>query len=290
MATKLLTDPFAGIEDAPEPTPAETRASLLKSTRRGYVPLRKEFVQRRRGEGSEPRSSLLAQFVTNRRHRPLDAFLLLHALYPITRDEPLDLKTWARLLSVGNPCTPNLVGKSFSVLEEMGLVERAHEGRRIIVRPLKETGDRSPWTRAGEDSGEGGPGFFVIPHAFWTGGLSERLTMPGKAMFLVLLHDTQSPRTPTFHVALERMAEWYGISERTAERGYRELDTAGVLTHHVQKIVDHRHPIGRRTVHHRALVPPFGTRDRMVLQGRTRAAVRKKVEKTQAVGTVGGAQ
>lgn len=287
-----LLDPFEGLKDDPDQTPADMRKALLKAAKRGYVPLRKEFIQKRRAERDTPRGSVLAEFVTNRRQRPLDAFLLVHALNPIMQDDPLDLWTWARLLSAGSRCTPNAASKCFSVLEEMGLVKREQEGRRTIVRPLMETGETSTaWTRPGEDPDEGGPGFFVIPHAYWTTGLSEKLTMPGKAMFLVLLHDTQSPNSLTFSAALERMALWYGLSERTAERGYRELRAAGVLAEHVQRVSDPRHPTGRRAVHHRALLKPYGTRDRMVLQGKTRTAVRLKAEKAQAaVDATGGEQ
>jgi hypothetical protein len=284
MSTTSFLDPFEGIEDAPEPTPAETRAALLQTARRGFVPLRKEFVQKRRGEHDEPRGSVLGTIVNSRQQRGLDAFLLLHGLYPVTRDDPLDVKTWARILSVGNKCTPNTASKTFSVLEDMKLLAREQDGRRTVIRPLNETGDGTPWVRAGEDPDEDGPGFFVIPHQYWTTGLSEKLTMPGKAMFLVLLHDTQTPTTPTFSVALERMAKWYGISERTAERGYRELAQSGVLAQRTVKVVDHRHPAGRRTVHHRALLSPFGTRDRQRLQLKTRKAVKKKTEKASATG------
>jgi len=285
MSTTLVLDPFEGIEDAPEPTPAETRTSLLQSARRGFVPLRKEFVQKRRGEHDEPRGSVLGTIVNARQQRGLDALLLLHALHPVTRDDPLDIRTLARILSVGNPCTPNAASKTFSVLEDMNLLTRKQDGRRTIISPLNETGDGTTWSRAGEDPDEDGPGFFVIPHQYWTTGLSEKLTMPGKAMFLVLLHDTQTPTTPTFSVALERMSKWYGISERTAERGYRELDKAGVLAQRTQKIVDHRHPAGRRSIRHRALLPPFGTRDRQRLQLKTRKAVRKKAGKATTTGS-----
>jgi len=290
MTKRDPLDPFEGIEDLPEPSPADTRTSLLKRAKRGYVPLRKEFVQKRRGERGEARRSVLADFVTNRQHRALDALLLLHALCPITRDDPLDIRTWARLLSVANRCTPNAASKAFLVLDEMGLVTREQEGRHTIVSPLMETGSGLPWVRAGGDPDEGGPGFFVLPHDYWTSGLSERLAMPGKAMLLVLLHDTQNPDTLTFTVPLDRMASYYGISERTAERGYRELEKEKLLRQRVQKVVDHRHPVGRRPVCHRALESPFSTRDRMVLQGKTRSAVRKKAKKAQEAESAGGEQ
>jgi DNA-binding transcriptional regulator YhcF (GntR family) len=273
--------PFKGLVDDRPPTPDESRTALLRRAKRGFVPVRKEFVQKRRGAVGEPRGSMLAEFVTNKQGRALDALLLVHGLYPVTRDEPLDTRAWARVLSVGTRCTPNAASKAFSVLEEMRLIRREVNGRQTFITPLSETGDSSEWTRAGENKDEDGPGFFTIPHTYWTAGLAEKLTMPGKAMFLVLLHDTNSPKTMSFTVTLDRMSEWYGISERTAERGYKELRAAGVLVEHDHKVVDHKHPAGRRVVRHRALLPPFDTLSRMSIQGKARTAVQKKNEKLE---------
>jgi DNA-binding transcriptional regulator YhcF (GntR family) len=277
--------PFEGLVDDSPPTPEESRAALLKRAKRGFVPVRKEFVQKRRGATGEPRGSMLAKFVTSKQGRALDALLLVHGLYPVTRSEPLDTRAWARLLSAGTRCTPNAASKAFSVLEEMQLIRRELNGRQTFITPLSETGDGSEWTRAGEDKDEDGPGFFTIPHAYWIDGLAEKLTMPGKAMLLVLLHDTNSPKTMTFTAPLDRMSEWYGISERTAERGYKELRAAGVLAEHDRKVVDHKHPAGRRLVRHRALRPPFDTFSRMSLQGKARTAVKKKNEKLEEVSS-----
>ena len=282
--TKAYAPPGALVDDRP-PTPVESRTALLKRAKRGFVPVRKEFVQKRRGAAGEPRGSMLAEFVTNKQGRALDALLLVHGLYPVTRDEPLDTRTWARVLSAGTRCTPNAASKAFSVLEEMRLIRREVIGRQTFIAPLSETGDGSEWTRAGEDKDEDGPGFFTIPHRYWTDGLAEKLTMPGKAMFLVLLHDTNSPKTMTFTVPLDRMSEWYGISERTAERGYRELRAAEVLAERDQKVVDHKHPVGRRVVRHRSLCPPFDTLGRMSIQGKARTAVQKKNEKLEEVSS-----
>jgi hypothetical protein len=95
-------------------------------------------------------------------------------------------------------------------------------------------------------------------------------------MLLIILAETQDPRKPRFAMAVERAKEWYGLSERTAERGYGELSKAGVLLVRRAKVADARHPAGRRDVYWRALASPFGTDDRARLQAAARTAADKR--------------
>src|SRR5690242_17649149 len=126
MATAPTDNPFEGIEDEPELTPAANRDMLLAAAKRGYVPLRKVFVPRERTEAT--RAAKLAALVHGHHARPLDALLLLHALEPILRDVPLGMRAWARILSTGrSTCTPNAASKAFTTLVELGLVDRTHE-------------------------------------------------------------------------------------------------------------------------------------------------------------------
>ena len=53
-------------------------------------------------------------------------------------------------------------------------------------------------------------------------------------MLLIMLKET--PYRTSCVVGIEYVKEWYGISERTAERGYRELQAAGLLQMHDQKV------------------------------------------------------
>jgi hypothetical protein len=105
-----VIDPFVGIVDDPDPGPAGTRSALLASALRGYVPLRKVFVQRPNTEVGA-RASLLSALVSGRQHRALDAFLLIHALQPVLPDTPLALRTWACLLSTRTHCSSNAASK-----------------------------------------------------------------------------------------------------------------------------------------------------------------------------------
>lgn len=279
MNDSLDFDPFAEIEDDPDTGPAGARKDLLAAARRGYVPLRKTFVQQPKGsdpvEGRpSPRASVLYDLVNTRNQRALDMLLLLHALQPILDGTPLSLAAWAHILSVKSPADATAVTRAIDTLEKLGLVVREDDSRAPVIRLLREDGSRKPWHKPGAEDEEG-PGFFVLPHAYWDIGMAEELTMPGKAMLLILLSETQNPKTPAFSMAVERAQPWYGVSERTAERGYRELDKTGLLKTKVQRIADARHPAGRREKYWRAMDGPFSTQGRARMQRRATKAARK---------------
>lgn len=283
-------DPFAGIEDAPALDAAGRRAALLAAAKRGYVPLRKTLVQRpRESEPVEgrpsPRASILYDLVNSRNQRALDLLLLIHALQPILGGTPLPLATWAEIMPGRRPMTANAVTRTLGTLQDHGLVVREDDSRTPVLRLLREDGCGEDWTKPGTEEEEG-PGYFTLPHDYWTGGHADSLLLPGKAMLLVMLHDTQNPKTPAFSMAVERAQEWYGLSERTAERGYRELDAAGLLKIKIQHIADPRHPTGRRPKYWRALDAPFSTASRVHLQGTaTKAARRAGTTSTADLGT-----
>lgn len=288
MTNKPMFDPFEGLNDAPELTPAEHRTALLRRARRGYVPLRKVLVQKERT--AVERAAKLAELVRGRHHRPLDALLLVHALEPILRDDPLDTRVWGRLLSARDHCTPNAASKAFGTLVELNLIEREKDGRRTVVRPRHESGEDRPWFRPGcDDDDEIGVGYFTLPHAYWATGLSDTLTLPGKAMLLIILAETTQLKKATFAMPVEKAPAWYGISERTAERGYRELFDSGLMDVRVTKVPDPRHPAGRRDVHYRSLKAPFGTMDRRRIQGRAKSAVKARADKA-VLSTAGGSE
>ena len=188
--------------------------------------------------------------MTGRHERALDALLLIHALEPILGGSPLPLGTWARALSLASPCKPSGASSAFKTLEAMGLITRTTSGAHPLVMPLKEDGSGAAWMRPGSPGDTVEKGYFVIPHDYWTAGVSATLRMPGKAMLLIMLAETSNE--PSFTMAVERAQGWYGISERTAERGYRELDKAGLLLTHIQKVPAPRHPLGMSQVYHRA--------------------------------------
>lgn len=277
--TQTDPDPFADIADDEALTPEQARADLLASAKRGYFPLRKTFVQRPKDstdpEGRpSPRASVLYDLVNSRNQAALDFYLLLHALQPILDGTPLELATWAHIMSVKKTVTASSVTRAISTLENLGLVVREDTSRAPVIRLLREDGSKDVWHKPGTKEEEG-PGYFVLPHAYWTAGLAEELTLPGKAMLLIILADTQTPTSTAFSMPVERAQGWYGISERTAERGYRELSKSGWMRTKVQKIADKRHPARRREKHWRALEGPFSTASRVRMQKRATKAAKK---------------
>lgn len=263
--------PFANIEDEAPQSPAELRASLLGDARRGYAMVRKIFVQQARESGSRP--SLLGEMVRTRQETALRLLLLVLAL------EPLDGLTlppgrWAALLSAeGKPCTSDQLSRAVRQLEDRHLIIRRGTSRMPGFVPLQEDGSRATYSRPNSVGSKGGKGFFIVPDEFWSSGLVDRLRLPGVAMFLVCLHDTH--QRPAFQVTLEKMPDWYGISERTAERGYNELANQGILLTHPQTVPDRRAPNGIRTVLWRALSEPYSKESRESLQAKTRQRVQQ---------------
>ncbi|WP_456823770.1 hypothetical protein [Cellulomonas sp. P5_E12] len=258
-------DPFEGIADEPATSPAQTRRDLLARAKRGFVRIRKDMVQ----HSHDPRPSVLADLVTERRERALDLLLTVHALQPMLVDEPLTLASWARMIDVPRrPCTTRSVADSLRYLQGKALLSISGSPAAPTIELLRENGDGESWVESGADDGRG-RGYFTVPFEYWTSTTFETLRLPGKAMLLILLKETQNPAGPlTFTMPVERAFQWYGISERTAERGYLELRRAGIMREKVQRIPDAAHPAGRREVHHRALTPPFSTdsRERLRLE------------------------
>ena len=301
-----MTNPFeAFVDDAPASGPV-LRAKLLGDAKRGFAKLHKVFVQR---PADGPRASMLAELVTGRHERALDALLLIYALEPVLyarkpgqEDSPLPLTTWAKMLSTPRkPCSTQAASRAFEVLAAKRLITRWPQGRFVHVRPLFEDGSGERWERPGRDLSRVGKGYLTIPHAYWLNGLCDRLTLPGKAMFLIMLSETT--KNETFSMAVERAQDWYGISERTAERGYKELRTATVdgvqplLREHRQVVLEPRSPTGVRAVWHRALSAPYSQTARARLQARSaratknaeeQAAERQKKQPAKAAKATGG--
>jgi hypothetical protein len=268
-------DVFAAYADHTVADGPELRGLLISV--RGYVPLRKEFVQLRRGRTD--RASVLAKLVGARQLRALQALLLAHAMEPTLRSDPyLPLATWATLLSTPTrSCNTRQASEALNALAHRNLLERSDRGTSAKVELLREDGTGEPWVPAGTDD-DVGPGFFTVPHELFTSGLMDQLNLPGLAMLLLGLHDTN--QHPVFTVPVEKVRGWYGFSERTAERGYRELEVAGVMRAHRQMVRDPRSPIGLRPEYHRTLLGPYETQVRKDSQKSARRSARRRAKGT----------
>jgi len=263
-------DPFEGLEDEAAPDAAYTREALLGAAKRGYVRIRKDFVQRY----EKPRASVLADLVTGRKERALDLLLTIHALQPILGGEALPIQTWALLL--GDEVTPRAANTALKTLQEMNLLEISGKRGTPTITLKRENGDGEPWTNEPpSDPAVRGRGFFALPFKYWTDGTIDQLSLPGKAMLLVILRDTQDPNGKrTFVMAHERAQEFYGFSERTAERGYYELRRQNLLVERSRLVREPKHPLGQREEWHRALVYPYSTDNREALRVAAAAAAR----------------
>lgn len=264
----MTTDPFAGLEHEAPLSADELLSEFLRDTKREYAKMRKVGIQRPRG--TTPRSSMLPHLV--RAGKALDAWLLTLALEPVlSESDPLPLEVWARLLGGREPTSQPAVSRAFSTLERLRLIERKSKGQHFAIRPLKEDGSGEPYTRPGSVRGESGPGFFTIPHALWLDGHAAAMNAPGKIALLIGLAETTMH--PSWEVPTTRANEWYGISERTLERGYRELSERDLLLVHGQRVRSKRSPTGLTTVYHRALKDPFSTDARHAAQKKAGDAV-----------------
>jgi hypothetical protein len=191
--------------------------------RRDFVPVARAFLQtRRRGGGAGP----LSWFVKAHRQRALELYLLAHAIASV---EPYDVALPARLwaLALGLPETPSsrvFVSGSFTWLEQHRLLRTERDGRLRRVWLLEETGSGAPYAHGSSSEGKS-LDYFKLPHAFWTEGWSECLSLPAIAVLLVALS-----LPSTFTLPHERGSEWYGISRDTIRRGVSELRRHELLT------------------------------------------------------------
>ena len=273
-------DPFVGITNEGPANGAATRGELLGDALRNFVGIRKTFVQRVRG--SDTRASVLADLVKARQHRELKLLMLYLALLPVLDNErPLGLAVWARMLHHSRtlPTTPEQASRAFTALASRRLLERSPRGHALRLTPLREDGTARPYLRPGSPEDDDiGPGYFTVPYRFWTDGLVDELTLPGTAMFLIILAETT--KKTSFEMSVERAPEFYGISERTAERGYNELAAARVLLQHTQVKAHARSATGYRRITHRALASPYSLAARKDLQAATRRAVHARTTGT----------
>lgn len=273
MNATQTENPFDGIQDLPASTTESTRAELFADAKRGFVRLRKDFAQK----SDKPRGdTILAKLVHEHKERPLDLLLTIHALQPILKDSPLPMGSWARLLD----CTERTVRASLRYLEDTELLKIQGKTSTPEIVLLRENGDTTLWTDS-QDRSDGNRGFFTLPFEYWTEGTIDTLKLAGKAMMLIILKETQNPNAKriTFVMALERAQEWYGISERTAERGLYQLRNAGLLSEKRQLVPDARHPLGSREVWHRVLNHPYSTANRETLRAAARAATERPTAK-----------
>lgn len=230
-------------------SPHEAIAHLFSDARRRVIPVRRAFVQTPPGPRGVPRAGVLAKLVTDRQQVALDLLLLRLALEPIIGpDDPIQGQVWARLLDK----TPATISRTWQVLDQLGLV------RRIPHRPvelLREDGSGKPYSHPGA-AGDRQP-YFGLPRRYWTDGWHTELGMPGKAILLILLAETNQSSSQTLHAATEKIGDYYGISTTTARRGIDELKEHSLLGERWTQVPAPRSPLGHTLQADRWLKNPF---------------------------------
>jgi hypothetical protein len=239
------------------PNQQEAIEALLQRSARTSerVGIRNTFVQG--GTQKRPVFGPLHKIVRNADDQALDMFLLHRALVsaePWT-SAPFDAVIWARMLGaeIDKDQGAALVSRIWRRLDEKyHLISRAKVGRKGVYTSLREDGSGDPYT---VPTGRDGDNYFRLPFAYWTDEQAwyRTLSLPSKAMLLV-----GSTLKPGFILPGERVPEWYGISESTAQRGLQELREVGLLNRAISYKSTPLEKVPMTEVHHYTLVPPFG--------------------------------
>jgi hypothetical protein len=255
----------------------ETVAALLERSKRHEVPIRRSFVQqRRRGGGPGP----LAEFVSNRRSRALDLYLLAHAVAsapPYTVTFPAGV--WVRALALApNSSSETLVSRSWTWLEQLGLIETRRVGRFRELTLLREDGSREAYRHPGEEGATDRGHYFKLPHAYWEANYHNRLGLPAKAVLLIALSLRDDFVLPT-----ERGKAWYGLSRDTIRKGLRDLRLYGLLDVREERKAAPLSAIGYTFERRYRLRPPFRVEPPIAQTRRAMRAQRRRPKKRKRV-------
>jgi hypothetical protein len=229
--------------------------ALLARSGRDAVPIRRSFTQSRsRGGGTGP----LAAFVTGRRRRAFDLYLLAHAVCSAPPwDVTLESVVWGRLLGLSGSGVASVITRQWNWLENERLITTNRHDRLRKVTLLKEDGSGDLYTHPGiaTDEAAADGDYFTLPHAYWRMGLQEQVDIPTKAVLLIALS-----RPDDFILPLEHATKWYGFSQDSLRSGLRQLQLRGLLDVRYLRTSAPLSPTGFRTERRYTLRPPFGPR------------------------------
>lgn len=270
-----------GAGGRPASTPASTRATFAKRAGRGYTPVRNSLVQVR--EGDKWIGSSLGRLVEARQPRALLTYLLLLMAWPWLErlERPLEAAVWARALSPeapGHLWPASAMSRIWNTLEDHGLVERSREGHLVRVVPRREDGGKA-YARPRPDQGKHhSEKFFVVPDAFWLDDWHKKLTLPGIAVLLILLAETQG--RDAVHLTLDDANAWYGISAKTMQNGLNDLRKHSLLGENRSYVVNDLSAVG--VTPHFTYWPQrdFSRATRQTLQRVATRETRKRVAKS----------
>lgn len=256
--TSTTHHPGVGATHASRPAPPsqqETIEDLLIKAKRDAVPIRNRFVQQGRGKATRP--GPLAAFVSSQDARGLRTYLLIRALissgdrgwsctYPS--------QMWVRALALGEHAEEDsarsAVSKVFSRLIRRSLIERSRANKLSSLTILREDGSGADYTHPGTVR----EAHFKLPHAFWTEGHYNTLTLPGIAVLLIALSLPND-----FYLPFSKAKAWYGIGEETAQDGMRQLVDLGLITFRVEWIMNQSAKDGWQSQRYYTLVGSYSS-------------------------------
>ncbi|MDF9877046.1 hypothetical protein [Cellulosimicrobium cellulans] len=265
-------------------TPAQTREGLLKRQARGYTQVRGVLVQRPQAGPAGERASLLARFVSMRRHRALVLYLLLLGAWPEIEHRinngraPLEAQVWVRALTSGQrralTWSSSALSRTWGELEDMQLVTRDRQGRLVHARPRREDGLEDytrPQGRRGHEHT-----YFVLPDAFWNDEVFAELGLAALAMFLLIAKETNG--RAEVHLTHQQFQDWYGIRQRTAQKGIAELKDKGFLHVRPEPRPSALSGSGFTVDMHYSLIGNYGYQARAALRKRARSERAKRLK------------
>jgi predicted transcriptional regulator len=265
----------------------EDREAAADKWARGYFQLRGVFVQK--PENVSNRASTLASLVTARQHRALVLYLMLISVWPWLHDDkvPLEAHVWMNLVHSRSPkpastrrsllWSESTLSRTWKYLVKVGLVEKKRGAKgRLKVAPRMEDAS-APYEFPTGAKGVGREMYFVVPDRFWIEEDFARLALPGLAVLLVILKETN--KAPEFRVTHEQIADWYGLSRSTVDKGLAELRAIGVLEERVEWIPARLSKIRTTTATYLSLSGDYSTKSRSAARAKAERSRRRKEAK-----------
>lgn len=205
----------------------EVLRSLLlgRGSRRTFVPISRAFLQVPKPKGGP---GPLSHFVSSRRKRALDLYLLIHA---VASSPPYDATFPARVWAQAMGMTPSnsasvQISTTLSWLESQWLIESTRVGQSRKITLLSDDGSGLPYRHPALDAPGERAGYLKLPYDYWLERWHTSLDLAATAVLLIALSLPDRFLLPQKHAA-----EWYGVSRDTIQRGLKSLRDFGLLTY-----------------------------------------------------------
>ena len=169
-------------------------------------------------------------------------------------------------------------------LEERGLITRVRRWKRADVRARSEDGKRL-YKRPRPDElvdveERQSESYFTLPDAYWLEERHSELSLPGRALLLIMLSATS--QKPEMYMRHEDGPAWYGVSRDSVRSGITELIEKGLLTYRTEKIADSWSGSGLGERYFYSLTGSFSTAARAELSQTAATAARSRAGRRAA--------